>query len=128
MSSIKDKKLHLLGILAEHSMHGYQLNELLKSPGSAIHIGKANAYQRLNKFEKEGWVTGTEERVEPYPPRLVYAISEAGEQDFTRLLEERLAEHLPRDYPDAVSLNFIDTLKPSQAVTLLTQRAARLAL
>ena len=127
MSSIKDKKLLLLGILAEHSMHGYQLNELLKSPGTAIQIGKANAYQLLNKFEEEGWVTGTEERVEPYPPRLVYAISEAGKEEFSRLLQERLAEHIPGEFFDLVSLNFIDILESDLAVTLLEQRAVRLA-
>lgn len=127
MSLIKDKKLLLLGILAEHSMHGYQLNELLKSGSNAIRIGKANAYQLLSKLEKEGFVEGKEERVAPYPPRLVYAISKAGKAEFARLLKERLAKHIPSEFPDAVSLNFIDTLESDQAVMLLEQRAARLA-
>lgn len=108
-------------------MHGYQLNELLKSPSNAIFIGKANAYQLLNKLEQEGFVIGKEERIEPYPPRLVYSISQAGKDEFARLLKERLAEHIPSEYPDLVSLNFIATLESDQTVALLEQRAVRLA-
>ncbi|MEZ4727019.1 MAG: PadR family transcriptional regulator [Caldilineaceae bacterium] len=127
MSSIRDKRLLLLGILSEHSLHGYELNELLKSPANAIQIGKANAYQLLAKLEEEGLVVGHEERIEKRPPRTVYSISNTGRVEFARLLQERLAEFDPFEYPDGVSLNFITLLDPKDAVPLLQQRASRLA-
>jgi len=127
MGTLKDKKLLLLGILSEHSIHGYQLNELLKSPATPIRIGKANAYQLLAKLENSGFVIGQEERIDNYPPRTVYSITDAGLSEFSRLLQERLAENQPTEYPDGVSLNFIATLQPELAVSLLEQRAVRLA-
>ncbi len=127
MSTVKDKRLLLLGILSAHSLHGYQLNELLKSPSTAIRIGKANAYQLLAKLEKERLVKGHEERIAKRPPRTIYTITEVGRAEFRRLLQERLAEFQPIEYPDGISLNFIDVLPPETVVPLLEQRASRLA-
>jgi DNA-binding PadR family transcriptional regulator len=127
MSSVKDKRLLLLGILGEHSLHGYELNELLKSPANGIHIGKANAYQLLAKLAGEGLVSGREERVDRRPPRTVYTITAAGRAEFKRLLQERLAEYHPIEFSDGISLNFVNLFEPDVAVSLLKQRASRLA-
>lgn len=127
MSTVKDKRLLLLGILSAHSLHGYELNELLKSAANAIHIGKANAYQILAKLEEDGLIAGHEERVDKRPPRTVYTITEAGQVEFFRLLQEQLAEYQPIEYPDGISLNFMNVLTPEVAVPLLEQRATRLA-
>lgn len=127
MSTIKDKRLLLLGILSTHSLHGYELNELLKSSANAIRIGKANAYQLLAKLETDGLVEGREERVDKRPPRTIYTITAAGQVEFSRLLQEQLAEFQPLEYPNGISLNFIDLLSPKIAVPLLEQRAKRLA-
>lgn len=127
MNTIKDKRLLLLGILSAHSLHGYELNELLKSPSTAIQIGKANAYQILAKLDEEGLVEGREERIAKRPPRTIYTVTEAGRAEFSRLLQERLAEFQPIEYPDGISLNFIDLLPPETVVPLLEQRASRLA-
>ena len=127
MSSLRDKRLLLLGILSTHSLHGYELNELLKSDVVAIRIGKANAYQILAKLEREGLITGHEEQVDKRPPRTVYTITDAGRASFAQLVQARLAEYQPLEYPDGISLNFIDVLTPDVAVPLLEQRAQRLA-
>ena len=127
MSTVKDKRLLLLGILSAHSLHGYELNELLKSSSTAIRIGKANAYQLLAKLDNEGLVEGHEERIAKRPPRTTYTITEAGRAEFNRLLHERLAEFQPIEYPDGISLNFLDVLPPETVVPLLEQRASRLA-
>lgn len=127
MNTIKDKRLLLLGILSAHSLHGYELNELLKSPSTAIRIGKANAYQILAKLEKEGLVEGSEERIAKRPPRTIYTVTEAGRVEFSRLLQERLAEFQPIEYPDGISLNFMDSFPPEIVIPLLEQRATRLA-
>ncbi len=104
-----------------------RLNELLKSPANAIRIGKANAYQLLAKLEQDGLVQGHEERVDKRPPRTVYSITEAGQLEFMRLLQEQLAEYQPLEYPDGISLNFVDMLTPKVAIPLLEQRITRLA-
>jgi len=127
MSSLRDKRLLLLGILSTHSLHGYELNELLKSDVLAIRIGKANAYQILARLEREGLIAGHEEQVDKRPPRTVYTITEAGRAAFAQLVQARLAEYQPLEYPDGISLNFIDVLTPEVAVPLLEQRAQRLA-
>lgn len=127
MNTIKDKRLLLLGILSAHSLHGYELNELLKSPSTAIRIGKANAYQLLAKLEEEGLVEGREEQIAKRPPRTIYTVTEAGRAEFSRLLQERLAEFQPIEYPDGISLSFIDLLPPETVVPLLEHRALRLA-
>ncbi len=127
MGTLRDKRLVLLGILSTHSLHGYELNELLKSDVVAIRIGKANAYQILAKLEREGLITGHEEQVDKRPPRTVYSLTEAGRAALARLVQARLAEYQPLEYPDGISLNFIDVLTPDVAVPLLEQRAKRLA-
>ena len=127
MSTVKDKRLLLLGILSAHSLHGYELNEMLKSPTMAIRIGKANAYQLLAKLEREGLVEGREERIDRRPLRTIYTITEAGQAEFSRLLQERLAKFQPLEYPDGISLNFLNVLSPNIAVPLLEQRISRLA-
>lgn len=127
MSTLKDKRLLLLGILSTHSLHGYELNELLKSASSPIQFGKANAYQILGKLEKAGLIAGHEERLDNRPPRTVYTITEAGQAEFLRLLQAHLADYQPLEYPDGISLNFMDVLPPEITVPLLEQRAMRLA-
>ena len=127
MATVEDKRLLLLGTLSAHSLHGYALNELLKSASTPIRMGKANAYQILAKLEEEGLVLGREERIDKRPPRTVYAITAAGQAEFSRLLQKHLAQFQPFDYPDGISLNFIDLLAPEVAAPLLEERATRLA-
>jgi DNA-binding PadR family transcriptional regulator len=117
-----DKTLFLLGILRSHQSHGYELQALLSSPLAPIQIGKANAYQLLNGFEKNGWVTGHEEREGNRPPRRVYSITSDGENTFQALLRERLGTHSLSIHADAVSLNFLSLLPATEAVALLSQR------
>ena len=61
MSSLKDKKILLLGFLVHEEMHGYKLNQLLKNRGNCIKVGKGNAYKILAAFEEQGYVTHVEE-------------------------------------------------------------------
>lgn len=127
MTTQKNKNLLLLGVLSGHSLHGYELSALLKAPGNPIRIGKANAYQLLAKLADRGLVQSREERRGNRPPRQVYSITARGRAEFERLLRERLAEYETAEHPDGVSLNFIESLAPDQAVTLLQQRLASLA-
>ncbi|MGO1117570.1 PadR family transcriptional regulator [Rhodovibrionaceae bacterium A322] len=125
MGMLRDKKLLLLGILGVHSLHGYQLNQLLDSPANAIRIGKGNAYQLLAKLEKSGFVSSRTEQEGKRPPRQIYSLTAAGREEFKALLVERLADHEAADLPDAVSLNFLSVLEPEHAIQLVEERLTR---
>ena len=127
MSSVNDKNLLLLGILHSEDMHGYQLNQFLKHPSNAIRIGKANAYQLLAKLEDQGFVYHVEQRDGNRPPRQVYSITPAGETEMLRLVKDQLGDYQPIDSPGSIPLNFIELIKPQEALSLLQQRQARLA-
>ncbi len=127
MSTLKDKNLLLLGILKNQDIHGYELNQFLKSPGQSIHIGKANAYQILATMEKSGLVISEERREGKRPLRLVYSITEKGKEEFLSLLKERLALFEPIEYSNGVSMDFLGLLTPQEALPLLKQRQERLA-
>ncbi|MCK5521219.1 MAG: helix-turn-helix transcriptional regulator [Candidatus Marinimicrobia bacterium] len=119
--------MHLLGILYYQDVHGYQLNQALKQPGNVINIGKANAYKLLATLEDEGFVSHIEERSGNRPSRMVYSISETGKSEFMRLLRESLAHFQPIEYAGGISLNYINLLKPQEALSLLQQRQVHLA-
>ena len=128
MSSIKDKYILLLGILSNHTIHGYQLNQMLKSQTNAIIIGKANAYKLLAKLEESGFVTHVKEHLNNRPTRLVYSITILGKEEFKCLIRDRLSKFQPIEYPDGVSLNFIELLKPQEALPLLKKKQVHLAI
>jgi len=126
MANRTDKILQLLGAIQANSSHGYELTNLLKTPGVPVSIGKGNAYQILEKLERDGWIISSEERVGKRPSKKVYSITQVGVDGFDSLLRERLAEHLPDDHGDAVSLNFLNMLPAKEAVPLLGRRLAKL--
>ncbi|NQT61850.1 MAG: helix-turn-helix transcriptional regulator [Candidatus Marinimicrobia bacterium] len=125
---MNDKYLLLLGILHSEDMHGYQLNQFLKHPSNAIRIGKANAYQLLAKLEEQGFVSSIEQREGNRPPRLVYSITAAGKAEMLRLVKDQLSIYQPIDSPGTIPLNFIELLTPQEALSLLRERQARLAI
>jgi DNA-binding PadR family transcriptional regulator len=126
MANRSDKILQLLGAIQANSSHGYELTALLKTPGVPVSIGKGNAYQILEKLERDGWLDATEERMGNRPTKKVFSITPAGKEGFDNLLRERLAEHLPDDHADAVSLNFLNMVPAKEAVPLLNRRLAEL--
>jgi DNA-binding PadR family transcriptional regulator len=122
MAPPTDKMLLLLGILKGHDLHGYGLSELLKAPGLPLQIGKANAYQLLEKLEQKGWTKRIEERHGRRPPRGTYSITPEGERAFEAMLRARLAESVPAEHPDAVALNFLPLLPAGEVLPLLEKR------
>jgi len=118
-----EKQLLLLGVLRDHEVHGYQLNEMLgSSAGLPIRLSKANAYKLLKKMEVEGWVSYREEQEGNRPPRRVYTITDEGEAAFQRMLRNSLASYLVPEFPGAVGLNFLELLPAEEAMELLRER------
>ncbi len=118
-----EKKLLLLGILRDHVMHGYQINEILgQDAGIGMTLKKANVYKLLNQMASDGWITYREEREGNRPPRRVYAIAPAGEAAFQRLLRESLAIYPPPQMPSVIAYNYLDELPIGEAQALLRKR------
>jgi len=118
-----EKKLLLLGVLRDHEMHGYQLNEMLgQSVGLPIKLTKPNAYKLLNKMEQDGWVTYRKEQEGNRPPRRVYTITDKGEIAFYQMLRDSLAAYAAPEFPSTAVFNFLDLLPSAEAVALLQER------
>lgn len=123
-----EKKLLLLGLLRDHEMHGYQLNEVLAARlVTAVSLSKANAYKLLKQLEAAGLVSSYTEQAGNRPPRRVYAITPAGEAAFLDLLRASLAHTERPEFPALVALNFLHALPAAEALTLLGERRAQLA-
>lgn len=118
-----EKKLLLLGLLLSQSMHGYQLNEMLKSNiGIPITLKKSNAYKILDDMEKNGWVTHKEDKEGNRPTRRVYTVTKGGKEVFYSLLRENLSTCPTPEFPGVVGLDFAYSLPSDEVVKLLEKR------
>ncbi len=124
-----ERELLLLGLLRRQDMHGYQLMDYISTDMSACtSLKKSTAYYLLGKLADKGWVTSRAEQAGNRPTRLVYAITEAGEAAFQRLLRDNLRQHLPAEFPGDIGIGFLDELPQAEATaSLQTRRAALLA-
>ncbi|MCJ7660369.1 MAG: helix-turn-helix transcriptional regulator [Anaerolineales bacterium] len=120
-----ERKLLLLGLLRQHDMYGYQINDLIDAHlGTSIHITKPTAYRLLHKMTEDGLVSFHEETVGNRPPRRIYAITLQGELEFQKILKESLSSFKPAEQPSSISLAFLDTLPPEEVLPLLEKRRA----
>jgi DNA-binding PadR family transcriptional regulator len=123
------RQLLLLGLLRQEDMHGYRLNDLIERhlPMTAD-LKKPTAYYLLDKLAAEGALTEHEE-ADPdgnRPPRKTYAITEAGEKRFRRLLRDTLRSTEPPTYPIDTAVLFMGALDPEDARGLLIERRSHL--
>ena len=122
-----ERELLLLGLLREQNMHGYQLMEYITTAMSTcISLKKPTAYYLLDKMEKEGWVTSSEEQSGNRPTRQVYAITPEGEAAFQRLLRDNLREHIPAEFPGDIGLALLDNIPAHETASLLEERRSTL--
>ena len=118
-----ERKLLLLGLLRDHPMYGYQINEMIDVHlGTSIHLTKPTAYRFLNQMAENGWVTFREEQEGNRPTRRVYSITPAGEGEFKRMLRESLVDFKPAAFHSAISIAFMDALPPEEVLPLLNKR------
>jgi PadR family transcriptional regulator AphA len=79
----------ILGLLREKPMHGYELHQRFQADlGRVWNVGLSHIYALLKKLEEDGFVQTTRQLQETRPPRLVYHITEAGQEAFLRWLSE----------------------------------------
>ena len=122
-------KLFVLGLVFLRDTHGYEIKEVASLWGIErwARIGFGSIYHALGKLQEDELIV--ELRLEQdgnRPPRMVYRITETGEEAFLTLLRHtcRTADPETRDLD--MALAFIDQLPPDERVALLTERLAAL--
>ena len=122
--------LSVLSLLNERAMHPYEMRSLMRERGHdrAFRIRESSVYDTVARLAERGFIEPVEvNREGRRPERTVYAITEAGRDEFLVWLWD-LASEPSVEYPDfAAPLMFIYSLGKDRAIAALQQRAARLA-
>jgi DNA-binding PadR family transcriptional regulator len=123
--------LIVLWMLIGEPMHVYRMQKQLEAQGKdrVVNVrSRATLYQTIERLVRDGLVeVAHTERVEGYPDRVVYAVTEAGRETARTWLREMLRT-THNEYPDfiaAVSILFV--LSPDEARAELEARAETLA-
>ena len=118
-----ERELLLLGLLRQHDMYGYQINDLIEAHlGTSINLTKPTAYRLLKNMAEQGWVSFREEKVGKRPTRRIYTITEMGNEKFKEMLVVSLGQFQPAEQTSTVCLAFLDTFPPKEALSLLEKR------
>ena len=118
-----ERKLLLLGMLRNHSMYGYQINELISAHlGTSVAITKPTAYRFLNEMAEKGWIDFQKEQAGNRPTRRVYSILPDGEIAFQKMLRESLAQFTPTASHGTIGIAFLDAIPTEEALLLLQTR------
>ncbi len=119
-------RLLILGVLQLKSpAHGYEIRrelELWRAEQWA-HIAYGSIYFALNKMAEEGLVetVGTDQ-VGNRPARRLYTITDAGEQEFQRLLRDYWWDRKPFIDPFQVALTFMNKMPREELLRALRFR------
>jgi DNA-binding PadR family transcriptional regulator len=121
--------LAVLGCLSERPMHPYEISTTLRTRGKeqSIKLNYGSLYAVVESLQKHGLITAQETTREgKRPERTVYAITEAGVEEFEDWLAELLSTPV-RDFTSLeAGLSLMPGLPPDEVARLLTERAERL--
>lgn len=103
----------VLGFLAQHPAHGYELHQQLTHHLAQVwHLSLSQTYNLLNRLEARGLLTGAAQKQEKLPDRRVFRLTTAGR----RRLNDWLRAPTPPSVR-AVRVEFITRLYFTQALT-----------
>lgn len=122
--------LAVLAYLSNRPMHPYELGRTLREHGDdrSIKFNPGSLYMVVRQLAKAGLIAEQETfREGQRPERTVYALTDAGRQEFRDWLRE-LIEEPAYEYPRFVAaLSLVAALPPGEVVGLLRTRLGRLA-
>jgi len=122
--------LAVLSYLTRQPMHPYELGRTLREHGDArsIKYNHGSLYMVVQQLARAGFIVEQETLREGLrPERTVYAITDAGRDEFRGWLRE-LVEEPQHEFPHFVAaLSLIGALPPAEVVKLLSTRLRRLA-
>ncbi len=124
MSAIR---LLVLGAVKQHGRaHGYQVRNDLEYWGAHewSHAKPGSIYHALKQMAKQGLLRAEELAPSTVggPPRVEYEITEAGREEYLRLLREALATYDQQMDVLSAAVGFIVDLPRAEAVELLRER------
>src|SRR3954452_18367978 len=121
--------LAVLSCLSEKPMHPYEISTTLRTRGKekSIKLNYGSLYAVVESLQKHGLITAQETTREgKRPERTVYAITEAGQDEFEDWLAELLSTPV-RDFTSLeAGLSLMPGLPPDEVARLLQERAGRL--
>ncbi len=117
--------------LFEQPMHVYKMQKVFEATGKARVVNvrsRASLYQTLERLQRHGLVQVAETvRVEGYPDRVIYAITDAGREVAREWLRQMLRT-TNNDYPEFLAaLSILFGLPPGEARTELELRVQQLS-
>lgn len=103
----------VLGFLAQHPAHGYELHQQLTDHLAQVwHLSLSQTYNLLNRLETRGLINGAAQKQEKLPDRRVFRLTAAGR----RRLNNWLRAPTPPSVR-AVRVEFLTRLYFTQALT-----------
>ena len=122
MTDISNIEAAILGLLYEHSHHGYELEKIIEERGMRnwTDIGFSSIYYVLKKLEDKELVVNELEKVSGKPSRKVYTITYQGKLMMQDKSRELLSENIKLISPFDTGVAYMDILTPNKAIEYLT--------
>lgn len=121
-------RLVILALLRDKPLYGYEIKQIIEehmSDWTSIAFG--SIYFALNKLSEEGFIEKIQvEQQGKRPSREVYQITEAGREEFKRLLREVWKDLERQYYSIDVGLAFSDALPPEEIRGYMQERVRQL--
>jgi len=119
-------RLVILGLLRERPLYGYEIKQIIEehmSDWTSIAFG--SIYFALDKLAEEGFVEKSAvEQDGKRPSRTVFQITDAGREEFIRLLREGWGSIERQYFAIDIHLFFIDSLPREEVMNYLRIRQA----
>ncbi len=103
----------ILGLLAAHSQHGYQLLEVFHDPqrlGNVWKLSTSQLYAVLKRLERLQWISGVEQQSDNAPTRIEYSITAHGWE----ILDDWLNTATPSPSVRRIRVEFLSRLYIAQ--------------
>lgn len=118
----------LLGLLAAHSQHGYQLLDAFRDPqqlGRVWYVSTSQLYAVLKRLEQQDLIAGHQVASADAPTRTEYSLTEAGHARLSAWLDEPdPSSSLRRIRVEFLSRLYIATLLGCPTAPIITRQRA----
>jgi DNA-binding PadR family transcriptional regulator len=119
----------VLELLHERDMHPYEMQQLIRDRGTdhVIKLTPGALYHTVERLARHELIAAVETaRAGRRPERTVYAITEAGRDEFTDTLRDMIRRPM-KEYPlFGAAVEMLQALDPQDAARLLEQRSVAL--
>ncbi|OQY26042.1 MAG: hypothetical protein B6I34_00760 [Anaerolineaceae bacterium 4572_32.1] len=116
--------LLLLGFLMDKPMHGYEINQTIKSEGidQWFNVSTAAIYYSLSKLRKQGLVAETRYQGSGAPTKSVYRLTDAGREAFFQAMDETLGSQKRTYFDYDLGVFLLNKVPRDRALALMEKR------